>query len=246
MSEAELKRLSRRQALGLLGAAGAAMTAACSGETPTSPTITPTAATPPATTPATTTATPPVSSAACVVTPSETAGPFPSITLPVRSDVREDRAGLQLTLAISVVNTNASCAPVTDASVEIWHCDAAGNYSEYGNLASSTWLRGIQPVDGNGVARFTTIYPGWYQGRATHIHIEVMIGTRSIKTTQLAFPEEINSTVYASGVYASKGANPTKNSNDNVFSDGVTSEMASVAGNTTGGYAATFTVGVAV
>ena len=242
VSEAELKKLSRREALGMLSAAGAMLSVACSGETPTSPTAatTATAATPAATT------TPPVSSATCVVTPSETAGPFPSITLPVRSDVREDRTGLLLTLAISVVNTAASCAPVTSASVEIWHCDAAGNYSEYGNLTSSTWLRGIQPVDGNGVARFTTIYPGWYAGRATHIHIEVFVNNRSVKTTQLAFPEEINSAVYASGVYAAKGQNPTRAANDMVFSDGVTSELASVAGNTSSGYAATFTVGVAV
>ena len=243
MSEAELKKLSRREALGMLSAAGAILSAACSGETPTSPTATTTAAT--ATTPPTTT-TPPVSGATCVVTPSETAGPFPSITLPVRSDVREDRTGLLLTLAISVVNTNASCAPAANASVEIWHCDAAGSYSEYGNVASSTWLRGIQPVDGSGVARFTTIYPGWYAGRATHIHIEVFVNNRSVKTTQIAFPEEINSAVHASGVYAAKGQNPTKTTNDMVFADGVTSELASVAGNTTSGYAATFTVGIAI
>lgn len=140
----------------MIGAASAAL-AACNGSSPTSPSTT-------STTTSTTTTTPTTSAAACVVTPSETAGPFPSITLPVRSDVREDRAGLPLQLAITVVNAGASCAPVTNASVEIWHCDAAGNYSEYGNLTSSTWLRGIQPVDSSGVARFTTIYPGWYAG----------------------------------------------------------------------------------
>ena len=72
-----------------------------------------------------------------------------------------------------------------------------------------------------------------------HIHIEVFVNNRTVKTTQIAFPEEINNTVYGSGVYASKGQNPTKNTNDNVFSDGVTSEMTSLAGNTTSGYAAT-------
>ena len=140
----------------------------------------------------------------------------------------------------------ASCAPVTNASVEIWHCDAAGNYSEYGNVTSSTWLRGIQPVDAGGVARFTTIYPGWYAGRATHIHIEVFVNNRSVKTSQIAFPEDINSAVYASGVYASKGQNPTKTDRDSIFSDGFTSELATVAGNTTSGYNATFQVGIAV
>lgn len=243
MSEAELKHLSRRQALGLLGAAGAAITAACSGSNPTSPTTTTTSAT---TTTATTGTTPAAAAGACAITPSETAGPFPSITLPVRSDVREDRAGLQLTLAISVVNTNAACAPVTNASVEIWHCDAAGNYSEYGSLASSTWLRGIQPVDASGVARFTTIYPGWYAGRVTHIHLEVFVNNQSVKTSQIAFPEEITAAVYGTGVYAAKGQNPTRNATDNVFSDGVTSQLASLAGNTTSGYAATFTLGVAL
>ena len=232
MSEAELKRLSRRQALGLLGAAAAA--AGCNAANVTGPSTTPTATTP--TTPPATTS--------CVVTPSETEGPFPSLTLPVRSDVREDRTGLLLNLAITVVNASANCAPVTNASVEIWHCDAAGGYSEYGNLTSSTWLRGIQPVDASGVARFTTIYPGWYQGRATHIHIEVFINNRSVKISQIAFPEEINSAVYASGVYASKGQNPTRNTTDMVFSDGVTSELATLTGNTTSGYSATFQVGV--
>src|SRR5688572_6324111 len=235
MSDTRVKRVSRRQALGVIGAAGAAMVA-CNGSTPTSPTTT--------TTTATTTTTTPTSSAACVVTPSETAGPFPSITLPVRSDVREDRTGLLLNLAITVVNASANCAPVTNASVEIWHCDAAGGYSEYGNLTSSTWLRGIQPVDAGGVARFTTIYPGWYAGRATHIHIEVFVNNRSVKTSQIAFPEEINSAVYATGVYASKGQNPTKNDRDGIFSDGFTSELATLTGNTVSGYTATFQVGI--
>ena len=223
------KRLSRREALGVIGAAGAAMVA-CNSSSPTSPT--PTSTTPGAT------------SAACVVTPTETAGPFPSIELPVRSDVREDRQGTPLALAITVVNAGASCAPVTNASVEIWHCDAAGDYSEYGSVRSSTWLRGIQPVDANGVARFTTIYPGWYGGRATHIHIEVFVNNRSVKTSQIAFPEEINSAVYATGVYAPRGPNPTKNDRDGIFADGFTSELATVTGNATSGLTATFQVGI--
>ena len=243
MTGKRTRKLSRREALGVIGAAGVATVAnavACNSSSPTSPTPTST------TTPTPTTTTPVANPGACVVTPNETAGPFPSITLPVRSDVREDRQGLPLTLAIAVVNAGASCAPVTNASVEIWHCDAAGNYSEYGNVTSSTWLRGIQPVDAGGVARFTTIYPGWYAGRATHIHIEVFVNNRSVKTSQIAFPEDINSAVYASGVYASKGQNPTKTDRDSIFSDGFTSELATVAGNTTSGYNATFQVGIAV
>lgn len=240
MAEGTLKTLSRREALGAIGAAFTA--AGCSGGTPTSPTTTPTAAT--TTTTTGTTTTPPTSTSTCAVTPSETEGPFPSIALPTRSDVREDRQGLVLNLAVSVVNTNASCTPVTSATVEIWQCDAAGNYSEYGSLTSATWLRGIQPVDGSGVARFVTVYPGWYAGRATHIHVEVAVAGRSVKVTQIAFPEEISNGVHRTGVYASHGLNSTTNARDNVFSDGVSSELATLTGDTTGGYNATFTVGV--
>jgi protocatechuate 3,4-dioxygenase beta subunit len=236
MSSKNSRELSRREAIAIIGAAGAAL-AACSGASPTSPTQ--------ATATSVTTTTP-ASAAACVVTPSETAGPFPSIALPVRSDVREDRTGLPLNLAITVVNAGANCAPVTNANVEIWHCDAAGNYSEYGSLAAATWLRGIQPVDASGVARFTTVYPGWYGGRATHIHIEVFVDNRSVMTSQICFPEEINSAVYTTGVYAARGQNPTKNSNDGIFADGFTSELATMTGNTSSGYNATFQVGITV
>ena len=93
---------------------------------------------------------------------------------------------------------------------------------------------------------FTTIYPGWYQGRATHIHVDVYRSGAIIKTTQIAFPESVSAAVYASGVYASKGQSPTGNASDNVFSDGVINELATVTGNTTSGYTATLNIGIAV
>src|SRR5258708_950763 len=118
MFDERRKKLSRREALGLLSAAGTAVSvAACSGGN------SPTGATPVAATPTTTTTTPTTttvpgtSTATCVVTPNETEGPFPSIALPTRGDVREDRQGLRLDLAITVVNTSAGCAPVTNATV---------------------------------------------------------------------------------------------------------------------------------
>ena len=231
------KHWTRRQALGLLSAAGAVLSAACNGETPTSPTTptTPTTPTPP-TTP----------TGACVVTPTETIGPFPSLSDFVRSDIREGKPGLPVTLAITVVNTNNACAPVANASVDIWQCDASGNYSQYGSERNLTYIRGIQPTDANGMATFTTIYPGWYQGRATHIHVEVTVNGRSVKVTQIAFPEDISAAVYRTGAYASGGQNPTTNARDNVFSDGLAEEMATLAGDTTNGYNATFRVGVAL
>ena len=90
---------------------------------------------------------------------------------------------------------------------------------------TQTYLRGIQTSNGNGEVAFTTIYPGWYQGRATHIHAEVTIGGRSVKVTQIAFPESVNNTVHTSGVYASRGANPTSNAADGIFADSLSAEL---------------------
>jgi protocatechuate 3,4-dioxygenase beta subunit len=162
-----------------------------------------------------------------------------------RSDVREDRQGVPLTLTLTVVDAASGCAPVSGANVEIWHCDADGTYSEYGAGVGATFLRGVQTTDASGKVTFTTIYPGWYQGRATHIHIEVYRGTTLVKTTQLAFPEATNQVVYGGGSpYYTKGQNPTTNETDMVFSDGVTFELAQVAGTIAGGYAAVLQVGV--
>jgi protocatechuate 3,4-dioxygenase beta subunit len=248
MSESTKKQWSRREALGLLTVAGAALSTACGGDSPTSPTTvataTPTTTT--TTTPPTTTA-PPTNTASCVVSPSETIGPFPSLSDFVRSDIREGKSGLPLTLTITVVNTNSACGAVSGAVVDVWQCDASGNYSQYGSERTLTYLRGLQTTDSNGRVTFTTIYPGWYQGRATHIHVEVTINGRSAKVTQIAFPEDVTAQVYRNGVYASGGQNPTTNARDNVFSDGVTNELITLTGgDATSGYTATFQVGVAL
>lgn len=134
--------------------------------------------------------------------------------------------------------------------MDVWQCHAEGRYSQYSqpgvNGTSQTFLRGIQTTDANGRVTFTTIYPGWYQGRATHIRVEVTVNGRSVKVTQIAFPESVTAAVYATGVYAAKGQNPTSNTGDMVFADSVASELATVAGDPAGGYSATFTVGVAL
>src|SRR4029079_18908518 len=94
-------------------------------------------------------------------------------------------------------------------------CDASGNYSEYSQPGydgtGKTFLRGLQTADANGQVTFTTIYPGWYAGRATHIHFEVFRGSSLVKTTQIAFPEDVTRAVYATSVYASKGQSSTTN-----------------------------------
>jgi protocatechuate 3,4-dioxygenase beta subunit len=227
------KAMRRREAIGVLGAAGAAAIAYGCGGASASPTS-------PSTTTATTTGT----NAACAVTPTETAGPYPSLNDFFRSDIRDGKSGTLLTLTIRVVSVNSSCAPVSNANVEIWHVDAAGNYSQYGTQTTQTYLRGIQTTNQSGEVVFTTIYPGWYQGRATHIHAEVTIGGRSVKVTQIAFPETVNNAVHATGVYASRGTNPTSNASDDIFADSLASELVTPAADPTGGYAVTFQIGI--
>ena len=244
MALRESRQLHRREVLAALGASvGAAAIAAC-GSSPTAATTT------------TTTTIPPTRNAACAVTPSETRGPYPDTTGMInnqafyRRDITEGKSGLPLTLTLTVVNTNNGCSAISGVQVEVWQCDATGNYSEYSqpgfNGSGQTFLRGVQTTDANGQVTFTTIYPGWYQGRATHIHVDVYRSGTIIKTTQVAFPESISAAVYASGVYAAKGQSPTGNASDNVFSDGVINELATVTGNTTSGYTATLNIGIAL
>jgi len=166
-----------------------------------------------------------------------------------RQDITEGKNGIPLALTMTIVNTQSGCAPVANANVEIWQCDATGNYSEYAqpsfNGTGQTFLRGVQTTDANGQATFKTIYPGWYAGRATHIHVQVFMNGLVVKTTQIAFPESISSAVYRTGVYASHGQNSTTNASDNVFADGVQDEMATVAGDASG-YTAMLTIGISV
>lgn len=226
--------IGRRKAIGFLGGA-AALAAACgSTGTATGATETPTAA------PVTGT------NGDCTVTPSETVGPFPSRSDFVRSDIREGKTGTPLALTIRVVNVSNGCAAVPGAQVEIWHVDAAGDYSQYGAQANQTFLRGIQTTDAGGIVNFTTIYPGWYQGRATHIHAEVTIGGRSVKATQIAFPESINATVHGSGAYASRGTNPISNARDGIFADSLSAELVTPAGSPSTAYSVTFQIAVAI
>lgn len=231
-----IRRLGRREALGALSAASAAFALRCASS-PTS-----------ADAPAPSASSTPTGStnANCAVSPSETAGPFPSLTDIVRTDIREGKPGTPLMLTVKVVNASQACGVVANASVEIWQCDATGNYSQYGSQTAQTYLRGIQATNANGEATFVTIYPGWYQGRATHIHVEVKTQGVTRKVTQLAFPESVNATVYRTGVYAARGTNPMSNASDMVFADSLSSELVTPIGDPASGYAATFQVGLAI
>ncbi len=200
----------------------------------------------------------------CVVTPTEEEGPYPypggEITDPLsRVDVTEStQTGVPLSLTLVVVNTNDNCNVVENARIDIWHCNKDGYYSGYagqpgvlGNKSyvGETWLRGYQLTDATGIAKFTTIYPGWYGGRATHIHIEIFINSVLKKTGQMAFPETISDLVHVSTLYAAHGINTTRNASDSVFGDSATdlaNEMLSLTGSVAAGYAGTYTIGLAL
>lgn len=193
---------------------------------------------------------------ACTTTPSETAGPFPtkSPSTLALADIRSDRPGLATTLQLTIKNKNTNCAALEGAIVDIWHCDKDGNYSEYGgtgiqstNYTAVHFLRGRQTTNSAGAVGFTTIFPGWYPGRAPHIHVHVYDASgKSLLVTQIAFPKDACDTVYtSSSLYSSRGKQDTTNESDNVFRDGFTNEIAIVEGSIANGYALTHTIVVA-
>ncbi len=194
------------------------------------------------------------SSSNCAVTASETEGPFPT-KVPakfVRKDIRDDRTGVAFTMNITIKNSSNSCAALAGAIVDIWHCDKDGYYSEYGgsgmqsvNLTTVDFLRGRQTTDANGLVSFTSIFPGWYSGRAPHVHVHVYNAAgKSLLVTQIAFPYDVSNTVYttAQSYGYTKGAQDTRNERDNVFSDGVTDELATVSGSLSTGYTLTHAI----
>jgi protocatechuate 3,4-dioxygenase beta subunit len=201
-------------------------------------------------------------SGSCAVSPTETAGPFPTKTPSslVRSDIRDDRAGIAVTIKITINDTD--CAAVSGAIVDIWHCDKDGYYSEYGgtgmqsvNYSGVHFLRGRQVTDSKGLVTFTSIFPGWYSGRATHIHVHIYTASgNSLLITQIAFPESTDSAVATvngnEGVaygYTKGMSGYTYNKSDNVFSDDTSGkEICTVTGSPAGGYTVEHTINVSV
>lgn len=158
---------------------------------------------------------------ACRVLPDLTQGPFPTISEIERRDVTEGLTGMPLRLGIQAVDE--SCAPIPGATVEIWHCDVDGDYSAYADgytdddgAEGTTFLRGSQVANDDGIVEFLTIWPGWYRGRAVHIHSKVHIDDTTVLTTQFLFDDELNAEVLATGRYASYGEPDTTNATDGV------------------------------
>ena len=139
----------------------------------------------------------------------------------VRRDVREGRPGTRLELATTVVDVS-TCKPIRGAAVDIWHCDAGGVYSGFAQEGTEgeTFMRGIQRTDRKGVARFTTIYPGWYSGRTVHIHVQVSAGGNVLHMGQLFFPERLTDAVFRRAPYNRRPNRDTRNAADSIFRNG--------------------------
>lgn len=137
----------------------------------------------------------------CMVMPEVTEGPYYFDPALLRTDITEGKPGVPLEMALQVVDS--ACNPIARARVDIWHCDAEGNYSGYaqnagGSTAGETFLRGTLTTDDGGVATFETIYPGWYAGRTTHIHYKVFLDEVTVLTSQIFFPDALSQYLYQS------------------------------------------------
>lgn len=154
----------------------------------------------------------------CPLTPRQTEGPFYFDPRLVRRHIREGRPGVKLRLRLQVVAA-ADCAPAGRARVDIWHCDAAGAYSGYDSerTAGEAWLRGTQFADADGVVAFETLYPGWYAGRATHIHLKAWTADRREITSQIYFPDPLSDRIYAESPYGGRGGRRIRNGDDGLF-----------------------------
>jgi protocatechuate 3,4-dioxygenase beta subunit len=179
----------------------------------------------------------------CVLTPELTEGPYYIAGEKVRRDIREGYPGTPLTLRLTVLNA-ATCKPIKGAAVDIWHADAAGNYSGFGAGASSrTFMRGIQKTDANGLATFLTVYPGWYQGRAVHIHVKVHVGGSVVHTGQLFFPDAVTAAAYKVSPYTSRPGPDMLNAQDSIFVNGGRRGMLALK-KTSAGYTGSIAMGV--
>jgi protocatechuate 3,4-dioxygenase beta subunit len=265
--------LSRREVLALFGTAGAAILAGCapgiseSEQRASQPTQTPRSGSTSVPTAATLQGAPTAAATealadtgtlpSCIVRPEQTEGPYFVNEMLNRSDIRSDpstgevKEGLPLQIRMRVSQIGDVCAPLAGAQVDIWHCDALGVYSDTTDPGFNTvgykFLRGYQVTDANGMAQFTTIYPGWYQGRTVHIHFKIRTDPNSEVgeefTSQLFFDDSLTDQVHAQEPYAGKGQRTLRNDGDGIFREGGDQLLLQLTP-TGEGYAATFDIGL--
>lgn len=192
-----------------------------------------------------------ISSDVCILASEVTEGPYYTDPKLIRVDITEDKAGIPLEMVIQVVDS--TCIPLENARVDIWHCDAQGNYSGYEgqgsdsalNTKDQTFLRGTQFTNEAGIASFETIYPGWYRGRTTHIHYKVFLDEVTILTSQLYFPDALSEFIFLNAdAYTGRDSErDTRNGNDGIAQQSGDSSFASVK-EQSGKYVASLVVGV--
>jgi protocatechuate 3,4-dioxygenase beta subunit len=174
----------------------------------------------------------------CVVVPEHLEGPYFVDARLNRSDIRTDPTDktmspgepLRLTLRVSQISAAGVCGPLAGALVDLWQCDALGVYSDFADTRAKfdakgkKFLRGYQVTDAKGAVQFTTIYPGWYPGRAVHVHFKVRTNPSGARgsdfTSQLYFDEALTDKVHAKAPYATKGRRSTTNEADGIYRNG--------------------------
>jgi protocatechuate 3,4-dioxygenase beta subunit len=170
----------------------------------------------------------------CVLTPEATIGPFWVRGEFIRPNITDGEAGIPLFLDGHFINVN-TCEPIEDLYWEIWSCNSAGQYSgvqeHHGSPLSNlntTFLRGLQKTDKDGSTQFKTIFPGHYDGRATHIHVLAHVGATVLPNntltgghvphiSQLFFEQDLITAVEATEPYRMNKAHITLNSDDGIF-----------------------------
>jgi protocatechuate 3,4-dioxygenase beta subunit len=255
-ADADGTALTRRQVLlgGLTAAGAVALATACASSPPTG-TAAPASSTSTSSTSSTTAtaAGGTIPSMSCVVTPEQMEGPFYLDTALDRRDITEGRPGAPLELELVIADATR-CVPLPGVAVDIWHCDAMGVYSGYEGavvnaahvepVTTHRFFRGTQVTDANGRCAFTTIVPGWYTGRAVHIHVKAHPTATSQATTQLYFPEDTLAVVFAADPYRQHAGAHVPFDQDSIYLAAKGPAPLTLT-KTASGYAASFTMGIA-
>jgi protocatechuate 3,4-dioxygenase beta subunit len=170
----------------------------------------------------------PALAAACTLTPEATEGPYYLDLEKIRKNITEGKTGLRLDLHVTIVDST-TCKPIEGVAVDIWHCDAVGVYSGFSAEGTSgkTFLRGVRLTDAHGLASLRTIYPGWYRGRATHIHLKAHVGGTAgssrysgghvAHTGQLFFSDTTTDRVARLSPYTRNSVTRTRNRQDDIY-----------------------------
>lgn len=157
------------------------------------------------------------------LTAQTTEGPYYLDLAQVRRDITEGLEGVPLDVRFTVCD--AAGKPLPRLRVDLWHCDMQGRYSGFagqgddhaGDFEGKTFLRGSQFTDSAGAAAFATVYPGWYAGRTTHIHMKVRHGTRAVLTSQFFLPDALSEFLYTQvSLYQRARVRDTLNSLDGI------------------------------